>query len=92
MEVVPLPAYKTFWTCKRKTLKAEFQELVGKRPDAEAQLRQLFRVLCDIEDVAGYAPTSVGESEKWTAIVNTVEENLISFCNSLSRRTLYSAL
>jgi hypothetical protein len=46
MAVVPLPVYKTFWTRKRKTLKGEFQDLVSKHPDAEAQLRQLFGVFC----------------------------------------------
>jgi hypothetical protein len=63
--------------------------LVGKHPDAEVQLCQLFKVLCDIEDVAEYAPPSVGETEEWADIVNTVEEN---FCIALHGRTLYSAL
>jgi hypothetical protein len=70
----------------------EFQDLVGKHPDAEVQLCQLFKVLCDIQDVAGYVPPSVGESEEWTIIVNTVEENCVNYCKALSGRTLYSAL
>jgi hypothetical protein len=52
----------------------------------------LFKVLCDIEDVAEYAPPSVGESEEWTDIVNLVEENCVNFCKALHWRTLYSAL
>jgi hypothetical protein len=92
MAVVPLLGYQKFWKYKCKTLKLEYQELVGKHPDAEAQLRQLFRVFCDIEDVAGYAPASVGESDKWTAIVNTVEENCVNYCKAFSGKTLYSTL
>jgi hypothetical protein len=56
MAGVPLPGSKTYWTCKRRTLKSEFQDLVGKHPDAEVQLWQLFKVLCDIVDVAEYPP------------------------------------
>jgi hypothetical protein len=52
----------------------------------------LFKVLCDIEDVAECAPPSVGESEEWTDIVNTVEENRVNFCKALHGKTLYSAL
>jgi hypothetical protein len=65
---------------------------VGQHPDAEQQLRQLFKVLCDIEDVAGYTPASVGESEQWSSIVSTVEENCANFCKALSGKTLYRAL
>jgi hypothetical protein len=52
----------------------------------------LFKVLCDFEDVAEYAPPSVGESEEWTDVVNTVEENRVNFCKALHGKTLYSAL
>jgi hypothetical protein len=31
-------------------------------------------VTCDIEDLAGYTPASVGESDKFASIVNTAEE------------------
>jgi hypothetical protein len=74
MADVLAPGYQAFWTNKRKTLKSEYQKLVGEYPDAEAQLKQLFKVPCDIEDLAGYTPASVGESHDWTSIVNTVEE------------------
>jgi uncharacterized protein with NRDE domain len=79
MPVVRLLGYKTFWMRKHKTLKAEFQDLMSKHPDTEAQLWQLFGVLCDTEEVAGYTPPTVGESDKWTEIMNTVEENQVTF-------------
>jgi hypothetical protein len=74
MADVTLPRYKKFWKDKRTTLRAEHQSLVVKYPDAETQLKQLFKILCDIEVVAGHAPASVGESVEWTSIVNTAED------------------
>jgi hypothetical protein len=46
---------------------------VQQYPDANAQLIQLFKVVGDIEDVAGHTPTSVGESAEWAAIVNSAD-------------------
>jgi hypothetical protein len=88
MAVSPFPGYQAFWTNKRKTLKSEFQQLTGKYPDAEIQLRQLFKVLCDIEDVAEPAPAPVGESEHWNVIVNSAEENRVSYCKALAGKPL----
>jgi hypothetical protein len=48
--------YQKFWTDKRISLKAEYQSLEAKYPDAEAQLKQL----CDIEVVAGQTPAPEG--------------------------------
>jgi hypothetical protein len=56
-------------------LKSEHQTLVQQYPDAGAQLKQLFKVLGDVEDMAGRTPASVGESAEWAAIVNAAEEN-----------------
>jgi hypothetical protein len=60
---IPVPGYQAFWIHKRKALKTEYKGLLNQSPDADAQLKQLFKVHCDIEDVAGYTPASVGDSE-----------------------------
>jgi uncharacterized protein with NRDE domain len=77
---------------KRTTLRAEHQSLVAKYHDAEAQVKQLFRILCDIEVVAGHAPVSVGKSVEWTSVVNTAEDNRASYCKSLTGKPLFIAL
>jgi hypothetical protein len=59
MGVAPVPGYKSFWTNKPSALKSEHATLMQKYPDSEAQLKQLFNVLGDIEDVAGHTPASV---------------------------------
>jgi hypothetical protein len=92
MANIPVSGYQAFWTNAHETFKAEFQRLVGQHPDAEEQPRQLFKVLSDIEDVAGHTATSVGESQEWTSTVSTAEENRANCCKALSGKTLYSAL
>jgi hypothetical protein len=66
--------------------------LITQNPDAEEQLRLLYNVLREIEDDAGFTPTSVGTSQEWASIVSTVEENRASYCEALSGKPLYSAL
>jgi hypothetical protein len=57
-----VPGYQTLWTNKRSTLKSEYHTLVQQYPEAEAQLKQLIKVLGDIEDVVRHIPASVWES------------------------------
>jgi hypothetical protein len=65
---------------------------VQQYPDADAQLKQLFNVLGDIEDVARHTSASVRESAEWAAIVNAAEENGPNYCKALHGKTLFSAL
>jgi hypothetical protein len=58
-----MPGFQAFCADKRVTLKSKYRQLLGQFPDAEAQPKQLVKVVCDIEDVAGHTPASVGESE-----------------------------
>jgi hypothetical protein len=58
----------------------------------DTQLKQLFKVLGDIEDVAGHTPASMGDSEQWPAIINSAEENRQNFCKALTGKTLVSTL
>jgi hypothetical protein len=48
-------------TCKK--LKLEYEQLIGQFPDTDAQLKQLFKVIRDIEEMARYTAALVGESE-----------------------------
>jgi hypothetical protein len=92
MAAVPVPGYQAYWADKRRTLKSEYQQLVTQFTDADEQLKQLFKSLCDIEDLAGYTPASVGDSEQWSSTVNEAEGNQINFCKTLKGKTLFSAL
>jgi hypothetical protein len=55
-------------------------------------MQHLFKVLCDLEALAGCAPRPVGESEEWAAVIRAAEGNLESYSVALQGKTLYSAL
>jgi hypothetical protein len=65
---------------------------VSKNPDAAASIKQLFKVLCDLEDLASYTPLSVGQSEEWASLTSSAEENRENFCKALRGKSLFSAL
>jgi hypothetical protein len=92
MADVPVSGYQSFWTNTRSALKSEYHSLIGRFPEAAAQLKKLFNVLGDIEGVAAYTPASVGNSEQWSEIVNSAVENRQNLCKALSGKTLFSAL
>jgi hypothetical protein len=73
-------------------LKLEYQQLIGQFPDADAQLKQLLKVIRDIEEMARYTPASVGESEQWSTIVSRAEENRQNFCKVLNGKNMFNAL
>jgi hypothetical protein len=50
----------------KNIVKSDCQVSITKHPDADAQLKQLFVILCDTEDVAGYTLVSVGEGPDWS--------------------------
>jgi hypothetical protein len=88
----PVPGYQIFSTNKRSTLKSQHQTLVQQYPHADTQLKQLLNLLGDIENLAGQAPATVGESAEWAAIVNAAEGNGVSYCKGLHGKPRFSAL
>jgi hypothetical protein len=92
MADIPVPGCQAFWTDTCNKLKLEYQQLIGQFPDTDTQLKQLFKVICDIEEMARYTPALVGESEQWSSIVSMVEENRQNFCKVLNGKNLFSAL
>jgi hypothetical protein len=35
----------------------------------------VYKVLCDIEDLAGYTPHSVGEGNEWTSVAEVIKNH-----------------
>jgi hypothetical protein len=89
MADIPMPGYQAFWADTYTKLKLEYQQLIGQFPDADAQLKQLLKIIRYIEQMARYTPASVGETEQWSTIVSTEEEN---FCKVLDGKNLFNAL
>jgi hypothetical protein len=90
MADIPMTGYQAFWTDTCNKITSEYQQLIGQF--ADAQLKRLFQVIRDIEEMARYTPASVGESGQWSSNVSTAEENRQNFCKTLTGQTLLSAL
>jgi hypothetical protein len=59
---LPVPGCQTFRTNKRSAPKPEHQTLAQQYPEADAQLKQLLKLLGDVEDVVRHISDSVRES------------------------------
>jgi hypothetical protein len=92
MADIPVPGYQAFWTDTCNKLKSEYQQLRRQFPDADAQLKQLLKVIRDIEEKTRFTPASMGESEQWSTTVSTGEENWQNFRKGLNGKNLSSAL
>jgi hypothetical protein len=92
MAGVPVSIYQQFWADKSSSLEHEHQNLVKLYPDSSSPHKLLFKVFCDIEDLAGCTPASVGESVEWATIVSQAEENRANYCQALKGGCLFSAL
>jgi hypothetical protein len=91
MAGVPVPSYQQFWADKQSNLKKEYQTTAKTHPDAVPCMQHLFKVLCDLEALAGCTPRSVGESQEWDAFISAAEDNQESYSVALQGKTLHSA-
>jgi hypothetical protein len=62
-----------------RTLKSEYHAIMNKYLEAASVVQQEYKVLSNNEKFAGCTPDKVGESFEWTCIVNSAEENRLSF-------------
>jgi hypothetical protein len=44
-------------------------------PSAASLIKLLFKVLYDFEDVAGYTPAAVGQSDEWSITISSAGES-----------------
>jgi hypothetical protein len=85
-------AYKQFWTDKRLSLNTKYNDLASTYPDAAPSIKQILKVLCDIEKLANCTPISVGESKEWADVISLAEDNREDYFEVLKGKTLFSAL
>jgi hypothetical protein len=60
--------------------------------EAASVVHQVYKVLSDVENLAGCTPAKVGDSSERTSIANSAEENRANFCKGLDGKPLFSAL
>jgi hypothetical protein len=77
MAGVPVPAYQEFWAEKRSALQAEYKSLVNTHHDAAPCLQQLYKVLSDIEALAGCTPATVGKTDRRKEFLGSAFQKLL---------------
>jgi hypothetical protein len=65
---------------------------MSKYPEAASVLQQLYKVLSDIENLAGCTLAKVGGSYDCTSAVNSTQENRENFCKGIDGKPHFSAL
>jgi hypothetical protein len=83
MADVPVSGFQKCWAQKLASLKSECLAIMNKYPEAASVVQQVYKVLSDIEILAGCTPAKVEESSECTSTVNSAEENRVNFCKTL---------
>jgi hypothetical protein len=50
--------YRISGQAKKETFKSEYHVLISKYPNTDSQMKCVYKVLCDTEDLVGYTPAS----------------------------------
>jgi hypothetical protein len=80
------------WSNQIESLKFEYRDTIEQHPDAEAVMAGVRGVLIAIARLAGHTPASVGETPKWTRIVQDMVETSRNLHRLLKEKQLCSAL
>jgi hypothetical protein len=91
MADVPVPGFRKYWP-QQSSLKSEYHNITDTYPEAAPALQREYKVLGDIENLAGCTPAKVGKISEWTSILYSVEENRAKFCKVLDGKPLFSTL
>jgi hypothetical protein len=83
MADVPIPGVQNHWTQNLASLNPHCHAITNKYPEAGSVVQQVYKVLNEIEIIAGCAPAKEGESPEWNTIVNCADKNRINFCKIL---------
>jgi hypothetical protein len=86
------PGFLKYWRQEVSSLKSENHVIMNKYPEAASVVQRVHKVISDIEILAKFTPTRVGESSQWTTILKSAEENRAIFCKLLDGKLLFGAL
>jgi hypothetical protein len=74
MANVHTPEFQVFWPNLIDSLRLEYENTIKQHPDANAVVEHVRGVLTASVRLAGCTPASVGESPKWTLIVENIAD------------------
>jgi hypothetical protein len=92
MTNAPSPEFLNLWSNLIESLRLEYENSKQQHPDADALMERVCVVFTAIARLARCTPASVGESPKWTLIVQNVAETTRNLHQLLKGKQLYSAL
>jgi hypothetical protein len=92
MANVPAAEFQTLWSKLNECLRLEYGNIIQQHPGAEAVMERLSGVIVHIAQLAGSTPAAVGESPKWTLIVQSMADTTRNLQQLLKGKHLYSAL
>jgi len=75
--------YEEYWKNEYESLLSESKDLIIEAPEAKDVIQRVLKTLSDIVNLASCTSTKVGQSEEWTRIVNTAQEDRAKLCEIL---------
>jgi hypothetical protein len=84
--------YEEFWINEHESLRSESKSLIVETPEAKDVIQRVLKTLSDIVSLASCTPAKVGQSEEWSQIVATAQEDREKLCAVLRGKRLFSAL
>jgi hypothetical protein len=82
----------TVWDRQAVIAQTQYKDRTNKYSDVAPTMKQLLKLLCDIEPLANSTPIAAGESKKWAAVISSTEDNRENYCKVLKGKTLFCAL
>jgi hypothetical protein len=92
MANVSTPGFQNLWPKLIVTLRLEYENSIQQHPDTDVVMERVRGVLASIPRLAGCTPASVGESPKWTLIVQNMADIRRNIHQFLKEKQLHSAL
>jgi hypothetical protein len=67
--------YEEYWKNEYESLQTESKDLITESPEAKDVIQRVLKALNGIISQAFCTPTKLGQSEEWSRIVNTAQED-----------------
>jgi hypothetical protein len=67
--------YEDCWKNEYDSLWTESKDLIAESPEAKDVIQCVLKALSDIVSLAFCMPTKIGQSEEWSKIVDTAQED-----------------
>jgi hypothetical protein len=84
--------HEEYWINEYESLRSESKSLTVEAPEAKDVIQRVLKTLGDIVSLGSCTPVEVGQSDEWSQIVATAQEDREKLCAVIRGKTLFSAL